>query len=135
MRELRRQALRFALAGVAGLAADVGLLYLALAAGLGWYGGRLLSFLGAVWLTWRINRRYTFGAARDASLWREWWRYLLAMTGGGLCNYAVYSGVVWLLRDWPPLPPVLLPLLAVAAGSLAGMALNFASAKFLVFQR
>lgn len=135
MGKTRREALRFAAAGVAGLAADVLLLYLALALGLGWYAGRALSFLGAVWVTWRLNRRYTFDVAGAASSWAEWWRYLLAMAGGGLLNYAVYSAAVWLLRDWAPLPALLLPPLAVAAGSLAGMVLNFASAKFFVFQR
>jgi putative flippase GtrA len=135
MRAIRREALRFAVAGVAGLGADVALLYLALALGLGWYAGRVLSFLGAVWLTWQINRRYTFQGRRDGSPWREWWRYLAAMSGGGLVNYAVYSGALWLLRGWTPLPPVLLPLLAVGCGSLAGMVLNFVSAKFFVFQR
>lgn len=135
MSKIRREALRFAVAGVAGLVADVALLYVALALGLGFYAGRVLSFLGAVWVTWQINRRYTFAGAGGGSAWREWWRYLLAMAGGGLLNYAVYSATVWLLRGWPPLPPVLVPLLAVGSGSLAGMALNFASAKFLVFQR
>lgn len=135
MGKTRREALRFAAAGVAGLAADVLLLYLALALGLGWYFGRALSFLGAVWVTWRLNRRYTFDVAGAASSWMEWWRYLLAMAGGGLVNYAVYSAAVWLLRDWPLLPALLLAPLAVAAGSLAGMVLNFASAKFFVFQR
>lgn len=135
MSKIRREALRFAAAGVAGLVADVALLYLALALGLGWYGGRALSFLGAVWVTWQINRRYTFDGARSGSRWVQWWRYLLAMAGGGLLNYAVYSAAVWLLRGWPPLPQVLVPLLAVGAGSLAGMVLNFTSAKFFVFQR
>lgn len=135
MSGIRREALRFAAAGVAGLVADVALLYVALALGLGFYAGRVVSFLGAVWVTWQINRRYTFHGERSGSVWLEWWRYLLAMAGGGVLNYAVYSLVVWLLRGWPPLPPVLLPMLAVGSGSLAGMVLNFASAKFFVFQR
>lgn len=129
MSRTRAQLARFAAAGVAGLAADVLVLYLALALGLGWYAGRAASFLAAVWLTWRINRRYTFDAA-PGSAWRQWWRYLLAMTGGGLLNYAVYAAVVLAGRDLP-----LLPLFAVAAGSLAGMALNFLSAKLFVFRR
>lgn len=129
MTRTRAQVARFAAAGVAGLAADVLVLYLALALGMGWYAGRAASFLAAVWLTWRINRRYTFDAAAG-SPWREWWRYLLAMTGGGLLNYAVYSAAVVLCRGAP-----LLPLLAVAAGSLAGMALNFLGAKLFVFRR
>jgi len=132
MRKLSQQAWRFALAGVAGLAADAAVLYLLMALGLGWAPARLLSFLAAVWVTWQINRRYTFHPA-GLSLWQEWWRYLLAMAGGGVCNYAVYSLAMLFLGPYMPLPPAWLPLCAVAAGSLAGMTLNFISAKFLVF--
>lgn len=120
---------RFAFAGVAGLAVDVAVLYLALAAGFGPYSGRVLSFLCAVFATWQINRRYTFAAA-GGSLWREWWLYLMAMMGGGLVNYAAYSGAI---AFGPHL--ALWPMAAVAVGSLAGMAVNFASAKFFVFKR
>ncbi|MFP5392729.1 MAG: GtrA family protein [Gammaproteobacteria bacterium] len=129
MPEARLQLLRFAVAGVAGLLADVLALYLLLAAGVGPYIGRVLSFLAAVWVTWQINRRFTFAGRADGSRWAEWWRYLGAMLGGGAVNYAVYSLVTVLAPAGP-----LVPLAAVAAGSLAGMAINFISAKFLVFR-
>lgn len=123
---------RFALAGVAGLAVDVAVLYLALALGLGFYAGRVVSFLCAVFATWQINRRYTFAVAGAApvSLWREWWLYLAAMMAGGVVNYAAYSATIALGPR-----ATLWPMLAVAVGSLAGMAVNFASAKLLVFKR
>lgn len=133
MSKTRAELARFALAGVAGLLVDVAVLYLALAAGLGYYGGRVLSFLAAVFATWRINRRYTFAAGAHAapqSAWAEWWRYLFAMLGGGLVNYAAYSVVVALVPAH-----ALLPLAAVAAGSLAGLGVNFLSAKYFVFKR
>lgn len=136
MRTLWRQFWRFGLSGIAGLGMDVGVLYLALALGANFFVGRGLSFLAAVWLTWQINRRYTFHATRAApadspeSLWREWWRYLLAMLGGGAVNYAASCAAVLLLpaRPW-------LPMAAVCVGSLAGMLINFTSAKLLVFKR
>lgn len=131
MSKLRAEMVSFAVAGVAGLVADVGVLYLALGLGAGYYGGRVLSFLAAVWVTWQINRRYTFKPdAEGGSLWAEWWRYLSAMLGGGAVNYAGYSIAVALL---PPHP--LLPLVAVAAGSVGGMFVNFISAKFYVFRQ
>ncbi|MDL2357484.1 MAG: GtrA family protein [Pseudomonadota bacterium] len=133
MTDSGRELARFAAAGVAGLAVDVAVLYLALAAGCGPYGGRVLSFLCAVFATWQINRRYTFAAGAEVvggSLWREWWRYLVAMLGGGLVNYGAYSGAI---AVGPRAP--LWPMAAVALGSLAGMAVNFASAKFFVFKR
>ncbi|MYM23179.1 GtrA family protein [Duganella sp. FT135W] len=121
----------FALAGIGGLGVDTLVCYAGLAAGLHFYQARLLSFLAAVYFTWQINRRWTFaaGAVPPAS-WMEWWRYLGAMLGGGAVNYATSAVVVHLLPAWP-----MTPLLAVAAGSLAGMALNFISARLLVFKR
>ena len=129
MRATGRQFARFALAGVAGLAADVLVLYLALAIGMGFYAGRVLSFLAAVWVTWQINRHYTFDSGLAGSAWRQWWRYLAAMLGGGAVNYAAYSLVILLAapRPW-------LALAAVAAGSLAGMLVNFTSARLVVFR-
>jgi putative flippase GtrA len=121
------QFIRFGVTGVIGFAVDVGVLYAALALGCGPWAGRVLSFLAAVVATWRINRRYTF--TPSGSQWSEWWRYLGAMTGGALLNLGAYTLTMWLL---PPAP--WLPALGVAVGSLAGMLLNFLSAKFFVFK-
>jgi putative flippase GtrA len=124
---------RFAIVGAAGLVVDVIVLYIALAAGFGFFAGRLVSFLAAVWVTWQINRRYTFVAARaglPVLAWTEWFRYLLAMLGGGAVNYAAYSAMIVFAHRVP-----FLPLTSVCVGSLAGMAVNFIGAKFFVFKR
>lgn len=125
-----RQFARFALVGVAGLVVDVAVLYAGLWLGLGYYAGRACSFLAAVWATWQLNRRYTFADGADGAPPAQWSRYLLAMLGGGVVNYLAYSAVLSLAPGFS-----LLPAVAVAAGSLAGMAVNFSSAKFLVFRR
>ena len=127
---LRGQLWRFATAGLAGLLADVAVLYLALFLSAGVVFGRVLSFLAAVWVTWQINRRYTFAGARIESPWRQFGRYLLAMLGGGLVNFLAYTAAVLLLPAHP-----LTPAAAVALGSLAGMGVNFTSSKLLVFRR
>lgn len=125
---MRQQVIRFVIAGVAGFVVDAGILYLALAVGLGYFAGRAVSFLCAVWATWQINRRYTFTSGRNESAWVEWWRYLAAMSVGGIANYGAYSAIVLALRGLP-----FLPIVGVAVGSLAGMAVNFVSAKLWVF--
>lgn len=127
---MQRQLVRFAFAGGVGFLVDAGVLYLMLWLGLGYYAGRAVSFLCAVWATWQINRRYTFTSTRRRSPLSEWWRYLAAMSAGGGVNYAAYSSVVALLRPAP-----WLPLFAVAAGSIAGLAINFATAKWWVFRQ
>jgi len=118
---------RFAVAGAFGMLVDMAVLYAALALGAGWIGGRLLSFLAAASFTWAANRRYTFTAT--ASPWREWVRYLASMAGGMAVNLLVYGLVLSLLPEawWAPGA-------AVACGSAAGLAVNFVSAKFLVFR-
>jgi putative flippase GtrA len=126
---VRAQVVRFAIAGVAGFLVDAGVLWLTLRLGLGYFAGRALSFLAAAWVTWQINRRFTFAGRRGGSVWHEWWRYLSAMSIGGCINYAAYSAVVLTLHRTP-----FVPFLGVAAGSLAGLAVNFASARWWVFR-
>lgn len=133
MHELRGQLLRFALAGIAGLLIDLLVLYAALAAGADWYSGRALSFLCAVFGTWQINRRFTFvDGALNTSLWHEWWRYLLAMSMGGILNYGTYSLIIYLASDL--LVQQQLALIGVCAGSLVGMSANFIAARYFVFK-
>lgn len=131
MNNTRHEILRFAVAGIAGFVVDAGVLYLCLAAGLGYFAGRMVSFLCAVFCTWQINRRFTFASLPvDGSLWSEWWRYLAAMSAGGAVNYAAYSVSVLTLKGIP-----LLPLLSVAIGSISGLAVNFIGAKLWVFKQ
>lgn len=127
---MRGQLVGFLIAGTVGFLVDAGVLYLALAAGLGYFAGRAVSFLCAVWITWQLNRCFAFRRSRRESAWREWWRYLAAMSAGGLVNYGAYSATVLHFERMP-----LLALVAVAAGSIAGMIVNFASAKLWVFRR
>lgn len=127
---LRREFLRFAVVGLLGLAVDVAVLYCAMTAGLGWLAGRALSFSCAVWVTWQCNRRYTFARRAGVTAWQEWWRYVSAMLVGGATNYGVYGMMMVLLPRSP-----LLPFAAVAAGSAAGMMVNFLSARYFVFHR
>lgn len=126
---VRRQFARFTAAGAVGYVVDVGLLYVLLALGAGYFSGRVISFLCAVWCTWIINRRVTFGAQRRPDAWREWWTYLPAMLPGAAVNYAIYSAIVLAL-------PVhaLVPGLAVTVGAVLGLIVNFAMARRLVFR-
>ena len=126
---IRQEFLHFALAGAVGFLVDVGVLYLMLALGMGYYLGRAVSFLAAAFTTWQINRRYTFSAGGGGHWSVEWLRYLAAMLGGGAVNYGCYAALVYGLPKtaW-------LPALAVAIGSVAGLAVNFLTAKFWVFK-
>lgn len=122
------QLLRFAAVGCVGFAVDVAVLQLLRAAGAGLLWGRAGSFLAAATTTWALNRRYTFDD-RAATAGRQWLRFLAANGVGGAINFGVYTALVLgsrLCREQPAL--------AVAAGSLAGLAFNFAASRHWVFR-
>ncbi|WP_244826068.1 GtrA family protein [Caballeronia sp. TF1N1] len=125
-----RQFLRFAVAGGIGFFVDSGVLYLALALGAGPRVGRIISFLCAAFVTWQINRRTTFERVEGKSALREWFDYLLAMSFGGVLNYASYMLTLHVLP-----PQAFAPLAAVAVGSIVGMSVNFATAKLWVYRK
>jgi len=120
---------RFALVGTLGFGVDTGVLYAGLTAGLTLYSGRVVSYLAAASFTWYVNRRMTFRSS-DREILREWVRYLLANTVGGLVNFGTYAALV------ASLPAIArMPVLAVGAGSIAGLVFNFALSNTVVFDR
>jgi putative flippase GtrA len=125
-----RQFALFCVAGVIGFVVDAGLVqWLVAGPGFDPYLSRVASFLCALTATWLFNRRYTFVPRRDEPLWREWSRYFVAMLGGFAVNYGVYAAMVYalpLVRAWP--------VLGVAAGSVAGLVVNYASSRWWVFR-
>lgn len=126
---MRKRILPFALAGMIGFVVDAGMLLL-VAPLLGPFGGRLVSFAAAVLATWLINRNFAFAdkAARSGK-GQEFLRYFAAMLPGAAVNWVIYGLVVALLADTNTGL-----VLAVAAGSLAGMATNLVAADRLAFR-
>jgi putative flippase GtrA len=125
------QFLRFGFVGVIGFFVDVGVLYLMLSVlGTGPYSGRALSYLAAASCTWYLNRRITFASRRGTAVAREWFRFVLVNAGGGIVNYITYV----LVLHWIGYAGVA-PAIAVGAGSLAGLSINFALSRLLVFRR
>ena len=122
---------KFAIIGGAGFFVDVGVLYLLRHAGLDLYSARVFSFIAAVTFTWVGNRLFTFRTASEARrrLTAEWLLYLGAMTFGGLVNYGVYATLVTLLAPFREHP-----WLAVAAGTGAGMLINFLFARRILYR-
>lgn len=123
------QLLRFAVVGAIGFVVDVTVLYALLGLSLDYMTARLISFVAAAYTTWRINRRVTFNPAQNESAWIEWGRYLLAMSLGGCVNLAAYHTVMSTFAQ-----TVFTPGLAVAIGSVCGLAVNFVTAKWWVFR-
>jgi putative flippase GtrA len=121
---------KFGVVGTIGFAVDTALLYLLmLLAGFGPYSGRLISYLGAATTTWALNRYYTFRGSDCERLISQWIRFISVNAGGGLINYCVYTVLVASTEVFASYP-----VLAVAAGSLAGLAFNFTASRSLVFR-
>ncbi len=128
-RRLAGQLLRFGLVGTLGFAVDAGVLYVLLQeTAAGPWLGRVLSFLCAASVTWALNRHFTFTDAPPAKAHRQWALFVGFMMLGGAINYGVYALV---LSGGPA--SGLRPLLAVACGSVAGLAVNFTTSRLFVF--
>lgn len=130
MKRALRQLGMFGVGGAVGFIVDAGILQL-LVLGLAWdrYSGRLISFVFAATATWIFNRHFTFHGPRRHSLFGEWTRYVIAMSGGFACNYAAYSALVYFFNlDGRDL------IAAVAAGSVAGMGVNFVGSRYWVYR-
>lgn len=122
------QLFRFALVGTVGFLVDAGCLlaYLSLAPG-HFYSGRAISYVMAASTNWALNASFTFGWSDRARI-RQWGRFLLFNLGGGAVNYAVYAALI------ATVPVVAqMPLLAVAAGSVSGLGVNFVVSRKFVF--
>jgi len=119
----------FLLVGTGGFVVDAGVLSLYLwSVPEGFLTGRLLSFFVAVTFTWYLNRSFTFVVPGSPSL-REWARFVAVNLVGGGVNVAVYSVLVSQSDAFRALP-----VLAVAAGSVAGLLVNFMGASRIVFR-
>jgi putative flippase GtrA len=124
---------RFGIVGTLGFLVDWGTLELMLMLGTGPYMGRVVSYVTAATSTFALNRAWTF-RSRNAittgkrSLGVQWGRFLTVNLVGFAANYGTYAALVAsvaLVEQHP--------VLGVAAGSLAGMFLNFGLSRRFVF--
>ncbi|MGZ4999546.1 MAG: GtrA family protein, partial [Methylomonas sp.] len=124
---LLQQIWRFGLVGVAGYIVNAGLVE-AFVLNMGPIWAQTLAFPAAVSVTWWLNRSFTFGASGH-SLHHEWLRYVLANALGWAVNNGTYLWMIFSVSIAYQHPAI-----AVAAGSLTGMILNFSTSRLLVFK-
>jgi putative flippase GtrA len=122
------QLFRYAIAGSVGFLVDGGILYLLVSSGAGPYESRAISFPLAVTVTWLINRYFTFAGARRGGT-RQYAAYFGLQVGAAAVNFATYSAVLWAIGVSPAKS-----VLALAVGSVIGLAINFFGCKFFVFE-
>ncbi len=124
-----KQFIRFSLIGGLAFAVDAGIVQgLVVLYEANPYLARAASFVAAASLTWVLNRRYTF-AVRSHPTTQEWSRYMGLMLLGGSVNYAAYAlcinNVELVAHE---------PWLGVAAGTAAGLGINFLGARWLLLK-
>jgi putative flippase GtrA len=118
-----RTVIRFGFTGALGFVVDASVLHLVVALwGTNLLLARVGSFTCAATTTWLINRTVTFSVPPRLrrELLGEWAAYFLASLGGGCVNYVAFAIAVRsssLLHEFPSI--------AIAIGTIAGMAFNF----------
>ncbi len=120
---------RFVVVGGFGFCMDAGLLQVFLRLGLGYYTGRIPSFLIACAATWVLNRVWTFRAGRQAGKVRQAALYLGVQCVGWATNLLIYGLCLLLFPQLKAL--ILVPL---ALGAAGGMVVNFLGSKHLAFR-
>ncbi len=118
---------RFGLVGLSGAMVDTAVIY-GTRAWLGLYGAGALSYLIAATWTFQCNRLFTFAGRGTGRLYRQW----LAFMGVNLVGLVFNRGTYFALVTWS-FTCQAYPVLAVAAGAVAGMFFNFALSRRLVF--
>ncbi|NHN88193.1 GtrA family protein [Acetobacter conturbans] len=120
---------RFGMVGALGFMWDAGTVY-ALRDIIGLNAAVLAAYFVAATLNWMANRFWTFGdVGRHDHPFLQWLRFLSANSLGFLLN----RGTVYLLFFFIPFC-VHFPIIALAAGALAGMFANFKLSERLVFR-
>jgi putative flippase GtrA len=121
------QFLRFGSVGTIGFVIDTSIVY-ALRGPLGLYGAGIVSYLFAASSNWALNRAWTFRGTGSGPAHHQWARFLTVSLVGFTLNRGTYAALV----TWVPLCATQ-PVFAVAAGSVAGMFVNFALSRRIVF--
>ena len=127
-RALFGQILRFAVVGTFGFIIDTAIVY-ATRNNLGLYGAGVMAFLVAGSVNWALNRTWTFRDRRPERPRTQLARYLAVNLTGFVLNRGAYAALV---TYWPPAAAE--PVLATAAGAVAGMGVNFVLSRRLVFR-
>jgi putative flippase GtrA len=119
---------RFGLVGLTGFIVDTAIVY-GTRAWLGLYGAGVLSYLIAATVNWALNRVFTFRGRGKGPMHLQWAMFLLTNLAGFALNRGTYA---LLVTFWPLAAAQ--PVIAILAGTMAGMFVNFSLSRRLVFR-
>jgi putative flippase GtrA len=119
---------RFGAVGLIGLVIDTATVYAARGA-LGLYGAGLFAYVVTATFNWALNRIWTFKGTGSGPLVRQWALFMVANLGGFVLNRGTYAALVTFMPA-----AAAEPVIATAAGAVAGMLVNFNLSRRLVFR-
>ncbi len=129
-RPLATQFARFGVVGTVGFLVDNAFVYTAhFGFGVGLILAGILSFFVAGTSNWFLNRMWTFRGASKGRIHYEWMRYLATNSAGFILNRGIYIALIATTVDCR-----LHPVLALAAGAIGGLGVNFAMSRRIVFR-
>jgi putative flippase GtrA len=122
------QFMRFGCVGLCGFVVDTAIVY-ALRGMMGLYFAGVVSYVAAATVTWLLNRLWTFRGRGGGPVHRQWALFLLVNLAGFVLNRGTYFAMIATLPF-----AVAYPVVAVFAGAITGMFVNFALARAVVFR-
>jgi putative flippase GtrA len=129
-RPLATQFVKFGVVGTTGFLVDYAFVYTThFVFGLGLIPAGILSFFVAGSSNWFLNRMWTFSGASKGRIHDEWLRYLATNVAGFGINRGVYVALIASSTLCN-----LHPVLALAAGCIAGLGVNFVMSRRMVFR-
>jgi putative flippase GtrA len=129
-RPLAMQFVKFGTVGTAGFVVDNAFVYTAhFVFGVGLILAGILSFFVAGTSNWFLNRMWTFRGASKGRIHYQWLRYLATNAAGFVLNRGIYIALIATSTLCN-----LHPVLALAAGSIGGLGVNFVMSRRIVFR-
>ena len=122
------QFLRFGTVGGIGFLVDTGTVY-GLRHILGLYGAGLIAYVVAATGNWALNRIWTFRGRGSGPAYRQWAMFMVTNLAGFVLNRGAYVLLITFVAA-----ATRQPVIATAAGSIAGMFANFSLSRRLVFR-
>jgi putative flippase GtrA len=123
------QFLRFGTVGGIGFLVDTATVY-GLRHILGLYGAGLIAYVIAATGNWALNRIWTFRGHGSGPAHRQWAMFMLTNLAGFVLNRGAYILLVTFVAA-----ATRQPVIATAAGAVAGMFANFSLSRRLVFRQ
>jgi putative flippase GtrA len=127
-RRVIAQFLRFGIVGTLGFVIDTITVY-SLRGSLGLYGAGVAGFVTAASGNWVFNRLWTFRGLGSGPAHRQWAKFMVANLVGFVLNRGTYALLVTFVAA-----AARQPVIAIAAGAIAGLFVNFVLSRRVVFR-